>query len=554
MRRPSLRSARPLAVLALLALPAAAQTPAPVHDGVDVVRLATVAPGTVRLARDLATGDLYTLTISGDLHRFAAPYAEGTLVATAADHGLAENVLGLALDAAGTVYLTGNDLDGPMETSYVRRGVAGDGGGRTWSTVAQTAPFVRSATPFDHHLNGIVVSPDGAWLFVNHGSRTEHGEVQSNDGTAPGLREVPLTSLILRLPASATDLLLPNDEAALRAGGYLYADGVRNSFDLAFDGDGHLYATENSGDRDDADELNWIREGHHYGFPWRMGRHDTPQRFPGYDPDADPLLNPAATGYQIGAFHDDPSYPPPPAGVTFTDPVENVGPDADHYRDPVTGALVDGSDGHAPATTFTPHRSPLGLTFDVGGGLPFPFTGAGFVLSWTDGDPASPGASPLLVPLNDPGQDLLVLGFFGPETVQAVRLVRGFSSPMDAVLAGEAWAMYVVELGGTQGLWRIDFSPTDATEPGPEGAAALRVSPNPFRTAARVAVEVGRAAAYRVEVTDVLGRRVALLHDGPLGAGAHAFALDGGGLPAGLYRVGVAGPDGAASRSVVRVR
>ena len=45
---------------------------------------------------------------------------------------------------------------------------------------------------------------------------------------------IPLTSVLLRVPTTARNLILPNDEAKLQAGGYLFADGVRNAFDLAF--------------------------------------------------------------------------------------------------------------------------------------------------------------------------------------------------------------------------------------------------------------------------------------------------------------------------------
>ncbi|MFT7553257.1 MAG: hypothetical protein ACI9BV_003589, partial [Rhodothermales bacterium] len=53
---------------------------------------------------------------------------------------------------------------------------------------------------------------------------------------------------------------------------------------------GDLFGTENAGDCDDSEELNWIREGRHYGFPWRIGTSVTPQQFPGYDPSADPFV------------------------------------------------------------------------------------------------------------------------------------------------------------------------------------------------------------------------------------------------------------------------
>lgn len=44
-------------------------------------------------------------------------------------------------------------------------------------------------------------------------------------------------------------------------------------------------------------------------------------------------------------------------------------------------------------------------------------------------------------------------------------------------------------------------------------------------------------AAAEVSVTayDALGRRVAVLHVGPLTAGRHVLPLDGAGLPVGVY-------------------
>lgn len=61
-------------------------------------------------------------------------------------------------------------------------------------------------------------------------------------------------------------------------------------------------------------------------------------------------------------------------------------------------------------------------------------------------------------------------------------------------------------------------------------AATLRCYPNPCnpRTTVRLDLPARGAADCRVELFDVRGRRVALLHDGPLtGAGPHAFSWDG---------------------------
>ncbi len=461
---------------------------------------------------------------------------------------MTENAQGVAVGPDGAVYLSGNLVGGGTTTGVVRRGRPDGAGGFVWTAVATTEPFPRNDFgPLNHLVNALAVSPDGASLFINSGSRTDHGEASPAGSTHPGTREVPLTSAILRVPADATDLVLPNDEAALRAGGFLYADGVRNTFSLAFDAAGRLYGAENSGDRDDGDELNWLREEHHYGFPWRMGDHDTPQRFPGYDPAADRLLNPEAGTVQMGFFYDDPAYPAPPADVAFTDPVRNVGPDADAYRDADTGAIRDASDDGIVLQTLTPHSSPLGLAFDAAGALPAPYTGDGLMLRFSS---SAPGANVLFEPFADGGEDLVHLDFSDPETAAVTRIVRGFVSPTDAVLVGRS--LVVVEIGGTAGLWAIDFTGPLAAEPSPDEALNLRVGPNPFADRLQVALRLAAAGTVAVDVFDALGRRVAAVDAGGRSAGEQAMTLDARDWPAGLYLLRVRAGDVVATRRIVR--
>ena len=79
--------------------------------------------------------------------------------------------------------------------------------------------------------------------------------------------------------------------------------------------------------------------------------------------------------------------------------------------------------------------------------------------------------------------------------------------------------------------------------------------PNPFRGAAAFMLEVAEAQPVTVEVFDVLGRRVAVLHDGPLAPGeAHRLALDGQSLPSGVYVVRATGEAFSATQRVTRVR
>ena len=106
---------------------------------------------------------------------------------------------------------------------------------------------------------GWTLSADEQWLYFGSGSRTDHGEFEGD------YREMPLTSAIFRIPADGQDIVLQNDDAALAP--YLFADGFRNPYDLAWNADGELFATENGPDMDLPEEINCIREGAHYGFP-----------------------------------------------------------------------------------------------------------------------------------------------------------------------------------------------------------------------------------------------------------------------------------------------
>ncbi len=95
------------------------------------------------------------------------------------------------------------------------------------------------------------------------------------------------------------------------------------------------------------------------------------------------------------------------------------------------------------------------------------------------------------------------------------------------------------------------------TAPGLAGATHLLgdVHPNPFNPRAAFALTVDRDQTVRVELVDVAGRRVAVLHDGPLAGGVeHRFTLDGRGLPSAVYFVRVQGERFADVRRAVLVK
>lgn len=449
-----------------------------------------------RIVYDPSDKSFYTIAWNGDLFHLTAGGGGYRLerLASAADHGI-NYLQGLALQD-GSVYLVGNVVITQGVSGYGKAVKAQLGGTLSWTEIFKTAEHASSKTLFDHAFSAICFSPDGEDMYIASGSRTDHGEVKDNEGRYPGLREVALTSCIFKLPATTENLQLPNDSAALAP--YVYVRGVRNAFSLAFAANGDLFSVENSGDRDDPEEMNWIRPGAHYGFPWEMGGNDTPMQFPGYKPDEDKLINRNYSAYQIGAFHEDKTYPQKPKNLTFRKPIRNAGPDADKYRDPATGQVIDASDNGTTIPTFTAHRSPLGLVFDNKSAFSADYKGKGFVLSYQEGS-ANYG------PMQETGRDLLMLDLkknsAGDDyTLNAYRIAEHFVDPTDAEIVDNK--LYVLE--GQGQIWEITFPKEviTGTEPTPKHFKAY---PNPIRGKMQID-GLGKQTHAEATVTDISGR------------------------------------------------
>ena len=522
--------------------PVAAQIPT--AQGGLSVESATLRADAVRMKFDPLSQRMLLLSMTGNITSFDALGGNQRVSSfyQASDHGTPSPVLGMDIASDGTIYLVGNDAASTPghNIGVVRRGIPDGNGSHVWETVFVTEPYPRSGTAFDHNMNAIVLSPDEQMLYVNSGSRTDHGEVQNGNGQFPDAREVPLTSMIIRVPADSKNLSLPNNAEQLSAAGYAFADGVRNSFSLAFDANGHLYGTENSGDRDDHEELNLLQEGAHYGFPWRMGLTDTPMQFAGYDAASDLLLNPNALAVQGGHFYTDPSYPAVPSSIQFTDPILNLGPDANLYRDPLDGIIKDASLTGEPIASFTSHRSPLGLVFDTDESLADPYKGDAFVLSWTGPE------SGLLGSFEGEGEDLLHLTFESGGSGNAMtvqKLVTGFQNPIDAeLLQGH---LYVLEFGSGSRVWKVSFPGnvgSDVTIP----AQALRLDifPNPLARHINLTIHSPISAQYTVDLLDVTGRSVGKLFEGFLTQGDHHLSRYLERTPAGVYLLSVQSESG----------
>jgi len=77
--------------------------------------------------------------------------------------------------------------------------------------------------------------------------------------------------------------------------------------------------------------------------------------------------------------------------------------------------------------------------------------------------------------------------------------------------------------------------------------------PNPFASTANFILTVARTQPVRIDVVDVLGRRVETVFEGILGEGeARSFRLDGSHLAGGLYLIRARGTDFVTSRAVTR--
>lgn len=496
-----------------------------------------------------------------DIARANAPTI--TRLYSSADHGL-NDTQGLAIGPDGSIYVGGNRSQRNTNSIVIAKGQFDPAtGGHIWRELAHTEPIPRGDVgAFNHFHPGIAVDPSGQNVFVNSGSRTEHGELAEMNGSYPNLREAPLTSAILRIPTNGENLVIPADGDALAASGFLFSDGHRNAFDLSFGPEGELFSVDNGPDWDMSDEINWVRPGLHYGFPWRMGNYDNPQRFANYDPNNDPLLQNSSWAKQNNLFYNDPTYPPPPAGVQFAEPIINLGPDANSYRT-LDGQVIDASDSGEQVYTLTAHSSPLGLVFDNAQAMAPPFQGSGFVLR-IGGSIAN-----LINSFGDPDQDLLHIDLEktpSGDNYQAriTRLVGGFDSPIDAEIVGNR--IYVIEWGNTRGLWEVILPAEKRTAVEevagaalPERSALGQNYPNPFNPSTTIEYNLDVRGAVHLAIYDVLGQKVRTLVDAQQKPGRYRLQWDGqtdGGIPAasGVYIYRLTTPSHQESRQLTLLK
>ncbi|HQS04348.1 MAG TPA: hypothetical protein PLT16_01770, partial [Daejeonella sp.] len=207
-------------------------------------------------------------TFDGNVFRisdFDTPEAKEHKVFSAEDHGITR--LQGAAFLGNTLFLCGNiSVNEGKGTKGRMVKYELSGSKPVMKEVFNTVEYGTNATTFDHGWNALVVSPDKKFIYVNSGARTDHGEVQDNKGAYPNARDNALTANVFRIPVNAENLLLGTDAAKLKADGYLYAEGIRNAYDMTFDRKGNLFGVVNSGDYDQSEER----------FPMANGRSRKP--------------------------------------------------------------------------------------------------------------------------------------------------------------------------------------------------------------------------------------------------------------------------------------
>lgn len=273
----------------------------------------------VRMTGDRVGKVVYLLGQNGDVHSLDPATGALAKIIRATDYLDANRgdfvTLGCTLDAGGKLWITSNQKltkDVPVYTNEVtiwRTSESVDGHPAKpvrWFTDHYPYGF----GSFNHGISHIAFGPDGL-LYASSGARTDGGEIRGDERYAQ-VHEVDNTACLWRLdPKSET----PQREVIAR--------GIRNSYSFAWDGDGNLFSFSNGPDYDAGEEMDFIVPGRHYGFPYQFEDWPVKPAFP----------------Y--------PHTPAPPPGLSFTFPVENIGPD---------GGFTPGK----IARTFTPHSSPGG--------------------------------------------------------------------------------------------------------------------------------------------------------------------------------------------------
>ncbi len=230
----------------------------------------------------------------------------------------------VALAPDGTIYVALRH-DGIVQL----RDTDGDG---VFETNITFLPAINSAGEYDE-FTGVLVSADNR-VYISDRGRVTVAEDLDGDGVAdsitPIITGLPMgrhqidglefgpDGLLYITNGSTCDECVESDERAATiltanpdgSNLQVYATGLRNPYDIAFDSQGRLWATDNGSDGDEApfcatiDELNLIEAGADYGWPYAP---DCDPYASGTPPVASLGLHTAATGIEAYDGHQFPA-------------------------------------------------------------------------------------------------------------------------------------------------------------------------------------------------------------------------------------------------------
>lgn len=105
-----------------------------------------------------------------------------------------------------------------------------------------------------HSANGIAFGSDG-FGYVGVGGRADHGEILEGPNAGQQDELQPYEASILRFSPDGGSV-------------EVYSRGFRNPYDIAWDGNGQLWATDNMPDFGPPERLHRVRPGGQHGYPW----------------------------------------------------------------------------------------------------------------------------------------------------------------------------------------------------------------------------------------------------------------------------------------------
>jgi hypothetical protein len=307
--------------------------------------------------------------------------------------------LGLGFDRDGRLYVVANvQIPGKIYINRValyRTAPVADDGVPAKPELWTRFDYPYGVGGFNHGACRIAQGPDGM-MYLGSGSRSDHGEA----GTQPNisrLGELPHPD-VPGGPGFAggdfTACILRFDPAKGQQVPEVYSRGNRNPFGFDWDDKGRLIDAENGPMADHPEELNYIQQGKHYGFPYVFGNNEKP--------DYEDALK-------------------PPEGMHFEPPIQNLGP----------GGLL----GDHPMYSLTAHSAPGGMVFYRSGQLPKKYDNTFFLTRFGN-----------LVNYNRIGFDVLNVRLEekdGKLVAHTERFLDRLGRPLDVCVSGGK--LYIVE-------------------------------------------------------------------------------------------------------------